>query len=202
MAKQKPDPIPKADDHVLRPPAESAFAHELAALEQEDKAFRPTNWRLSPMAVRTYIMGGKLASGTLISAKYIGHPRIIEAAIATLLTDRALLLVGVPGTAKTWVSEHLAAAISGTSSRLIQGTAGLSEDALRYSWNYARLLKDGPIWEALVPSPVFQAMEDGAIVRVEELTRIPSDVQDSLITVLSEKILPVPELRMQVSARP
>ncbi len=203
MAKHKTETKPSLtrEDLVLRPPAELEFALELAALEQEDKGFRPANWRLSPLAVRTYIMGGKLADGTLISAKYVGHPRIIEAAIATLLTDRALLLIGVPGTAKTWVSEHLSAAISGTSSRLIQGTAGLSEDALRYSWNYARLLKDGPIWEALVPSPVFQAMEDGAIVRIEELTRIPSDVQDSLITVLSEKILPVPELRMQVSAR-
>lgn len=189
-------------ESVLRPSAEVAFAAELEALARHDKGFRPPNWRLSPQAVRTYLMGGILPDGTVVSAKYVGQVRLIESAIATLLTDRALLLLGVPGTAKTWVSEHLAAAVSGSSDRLVQGTAGLGEEALRYSWNYARLLKDGPIREALVPSPVFRAMEDGAIVRVEELTRIPSDVQDSLITVLSEKVMPVPELNLQVAARP
>ncbi|MCF8237967.1 MAG: AAA family ATPase [Saprospiraceae bacterium] len=188
--------------HVLRPPAEDVFRHELDALVASDKGYRPPQWRLSPGAVRTYLMGGTLADGTIISAKYIGQPRIIEAAIATLLTDRALLLLGVPGTAKTWVAEHLAAAISGNSTRLIQGTSGLAEESLRYSWNYARLLQDGPVQEALVPSPVYHAMEQGAIIRVEELTRIPSDVQDSLITILSEKILPVPELNTRVQALP
>ena len=67
-----------------------------------------------------------------ISAKYIGNRRLMEIAVATLATDRSLLLLGVPGTAKSWVSEHLAAAISGDSSLLIQGTAGTSEESLRY----------------------------------------------------------------------
>jgi MoxR-like ATPase len=185
---------------LLRPPAEVAYAHELAALRAADTGRRPPNWWLSPLAVKLFITGGKLQDGTLISTKYIGHTRVIENAIATLLTDRALLLVGIPGTAKTWVSELLAAAISGNSTTLVQGTAGLPEEALRYSWNYARLLKDGPIRDALVPGPVFRAMELGTIVRIEELTRIPSDVQDSLITILSEKILPVPELNLQIGA--
>jgi MoxR-like ATPase len=202
MPRKAADPTPQMPPDQLRPAAELAFAHELEALSRTDKGYKPPQWRLSPQAVRTYLMGGTLPDGTVISAKYVGQARLVESAIATLLTDRALLLLGVPGTAKTWLSEHLAAAISGSSSRLVQGTAGLSEDALRYSWNYARLLKDGPIREALVPSPVYQAMEDGAIVRIEELTRLASDVQDSLITVLSEKILPVPELNMQVAARP
>lgn len=204
MPRKTPAPPPAlpVDASMLRPPAEVAYAAELEALARLDTRHRPPNWRLSPLAVKTYLLGGQLSDGTPISPKYVGPARIIEAAIATLLTDRALLLLGLPGTAKTWVSEHLAAAISGTSSRLIQGTAGLSEEALRYSWNYARLLKDGPIREALVPSPVYRAMEDGAIVRLEELTRLPSDVQDSLITVLSEKILPVPELNTQVHAKP
>lgn len=176
------------------------YAQELEALRASDSGRRPPNWQLSPQAVKLFLTGGTLKNGTVISPKYIGHPRVIENAVATLLTDRALLLVGIPGTAKTWVAEHLAAAISGNSTTLIQGTAGLAEEALRYSWNYARLLKDGPIREALVPGPVFRAMEQGTIVRIEELTRIPSDVQDSLITILSEKILPVPELNMQVEA--
>jgi MoxR-like ATPase len=114
--------------------------------------------------------------------------------VATLLTDRALLLIGVPGTAKTWLSEHLAAAISGDSSRVVQGTSGTSEDAIRYGWNYAKLLQEGPSLQALIPSPVMRAMEKGQLVRIEELTRIPSDIQDALITILSEKNLPVPEL--------
>ncbi|HNJ98559.1 MAG TPA: AAA family ATPase, partial [Ilumatobacteraceae bacterium] len=113
-----------------------------------------------------------------------------------------LLLLGVPGTAKTWVSEHLAAAISGDSTLLVQGTAGTSEEHLRYGWNYARLLAEGPSPAALVPSPIYRAMERGAIARVEELTRMPSDVQDALVTVLSEKTLPVPELGGEVQAVP
>lgn len=201
MAKVKSQ-TPLTPDTVLRPPAEVVFALELEALAKTDKGHRPPQWHLSPGAVRTYLMGGKLPDGTLITPKYIGQPRIIEAAIATLLTDRALLLLGVPGTAKTWVAEHLAAAISGDSTRLIQGTSGLAEEALRYSWNYAMLLQEGPVQKALVPSPVYHAMTEGAIVRIEELTRIPSDVQDSLITILSEKILPVPELNTRVQALP
>src|SRR5689334_19760337 len=124
----------------------------------------------------------------------------MEVAVSTLVTDRALLLLGVPGTAKTWVSEHLSAAVSGDSTLLVQGTAGTSEESVRYGWNYARLLAEGPSRQALVPSPVMRAMETGKIARVEELTRIPSDVQDALITVLSEKTLPIPELNDEVQA--
>ncbi|RYX96040.1 ATPase, partial [bacterium] len=132
--------------------------------------------------------------------KYIGNRRVIEIAIATLATDRALLLIGVPGTAKTWVSEHLAAAISGNSTLIVQGTAGTSEESVRYGWNYAKLLTEGPSNNALVASPIIRAMTTGKIARVEELTRIPSDVQDALITVLSEKSLPIPELNEEVQA--
>ncbi|PIF03013.1 MAG: ATPase [Propionibacterium sp.] len=186
---------------VLRPHAEQAFADELAALAKVDDRPRPENWKLSPWAVVQYLMGTTLADGTVISAKYVGNARLMEIAVATLATDRALLLLGVPGTAKSWVSEHLSAAISGDSTRLVQGTAGTAEEAVRYGWNYARLLAEGPSENALVPSPVMVAMEKGAIARVEELTRMPSDVQDGMITTLSEKTLPVPELNMEVQAR-
>lgn len=184
----------------LRLYAEQEFADELAALAAEDTRTRPPNWKLSPMAVLTYIMGGKLASGMTITPKYIGDRRLIEIAVATLATDRALLLIGVPGTAKSWVSEHLAAAISGDSTLLIQGTAGTSEEAMRYGWNYARLLSEGPSRAALVESPTMRAMEHGALCRIEELTRIPAEVQDTLITILSEKNLPIPELNQAVQA--
>ncbi|MFC8047134.1 AAA family ATPase [Nocardia sp. NPDC057353] len=191
---------PATDTGLLRPHAEQAYAAELAALAAADDRPRPPSWELSPSAVVTYLLGGVLPDGTAISPKYIGPRRLLEVAVATLATDRALLLLGVPGTAKTWVSEHLAAAVSGNSTLLVQGTSGTAEEAIRYGWNYARLLAEGPSEAALVPSPVMTAMRTGKIARIEELTRIPSDVQDALITVLSEKTLPVPELGSEVQA--
>ena len=191
---------PTPAEAALRPHAENAFAHELEALAKGDDRPRPPRWNLSPQAVTTYLLGGTAADGTEIIPKYIGPRRLVEVAVATLATDRALLLLGVPGTAKSWVSEHLAAAISGDSTLLVQGTAGTSEEAMRYGWNYARLLAEGPSRGALVPSPVMRAMADGMTARVEELTRIPADVQDTLITILSEKTLPVPELGEEVQA--
>lgn len=185
---------------VLRRHAEDEFAEELAVLAKEDDRPRPPGWKLSPWAVRSYVLGGKLPSGFEVRPKYVGNARLIEIAVATLVTDRALLLMGVPGTAKSWVSEHLAAAISGDSTLLVQGTAGTDENTLRYGWNYARLLAEGPTSAAMVPSPLMRAMREGKMARVEELTRIPSDVQDTLITMLSEKTLPIPELGSEIQA--
>ena len=185
---------------LLRPHAEQAFADELATLARVDDRQRPPTWKLSPWGVVTYVMGGSLADGTVITPKYVGSRRLVETAVATLATDRALLLLGVPGTAKSWLSEHLSAAISGTSTLMVQGTAGTPEEAVRYGWNYARLIAEGPSLKALVPSPVMVAMEAGGIARIEELTRMPSDVQDALITILSEKSLPIPELNTEVQA--
>jgi MoxR-like ATPase len=186
---------------VVRRHAEQQYAEELDELLKSDDRPRPPSWKLSPWAVKTYLLGGTLPDGFAIAPKYIGNARLIEIAVATLATDRALLLLGVPGTAKSWVSEHLSAAISGDSTLLVQGTAGTDESALRYGWNYARLLAEGPSMAALVPSPIFRAMQDGKIARVEELTRVGSDVQDALITVLSEKTLPIPELNSEMQAR-
>jgi len=186
---------------ILREHAEDAYAAELAALARADERPRPPRWRLSPWAVTTYLLGGTLDDGTEITPKYLGSRRLMEVAVASLATDRALLLLGIPGTAKTWVSEHLAAAISGDSTLVVQGTAGTPEESLRYGWNYARLLAEGPTRAALVPSPVLRAMEHGSLVRIEELTRIPADVQDALITILSEKHLPIPELDEEVMAQ-
>ncbi len=188
-----------ADD--LKRPAEIAYAAELEALKKDDQAARPAGWVLSPKSVLTYLMGGSAKDGTSISAKYIGDRRLIETAIATLATDRALLLLGVPGTAKSWVSEHLAAAISGDSTKIIQCTAGTDENQVRYGWNYAELLARGPSAAALVSTPLYRAMETGSLCRLEELTRMGSDVQDTLITVLSEKMMPVPELNTAIYAR-
>ncbi len=185
---------------ILRQHAEQLFAEELEALQKTDSGKRPANWKLSPQSVVTYLMGGKLSNGFEVSPKYIGQRRLMEIAVATLTTDRALLLYGLPGTAKSWVSEHLAAAISGDSTLIIQGTAGTSEESIRYGWNYAKLLAEGPSERALVETPVIRGMKDGKLVRIEELTRIGADVQDTLITILSEKSLPIPELNTEVQA--
>jgi MoxR-like ATPase len=185
----------------LRLPAEETYADELKALASGDTERRPPGWYLSPRLVVTYLMGGKAADGTPISPKYVGDRRLIETAVATLATDRALLLLGVPGTAKSWVSEHLAAAITGDSTLVIQCTAGTDENQVRYGWNYAQLLAHGPSREALVPTPLMRAMETGRLCRFEELTRMGSDVQDTLITVLSEKMMPIPELNTAIYAQ-
>jgi MoxR-like ATPase len=189
-----------ATSDVLREPAERLFSAELEALAKADKGERPPGFRLSPKSVLLYIMGGKVGD-QVISPKYVGSPRLVEIAVATLATDRALLLIGEPGTAKSWLSEHIAAAISGDSQLLVQGTAGTTEEQIRYSWNYALLLAEGPSKKALVPSPIHRGLEDGKLVRFEEITRCPSEVQDALITLLSEKVLTIPELGHHVQAR-
>jgi MoxR-like ATPase len=189
-----------ANEGMLRAPAEVLYAEEIEALIAEDKYPRPPGWRMSPRAVHTYICGGK-AGKRDISAKYIGHSRLVEIAISTLVTDRALLLIGEPGTAKSWLSEHLAAAINGDSTKVVQGTAGTTEEQIRYTWNYAMLIAHGPSPEAIIKSPVFRAMETGTLARLEEITRCASEVQDALISLLSEKRLSVPELATEVPAQ-
>lgn len=186
---------------MLRLPVELAYAAELEALQADDSGPKPKGWALSPRAAMTYLMGGEAPNGAPISAKYVGDKRLIETAIATLATDRALLLLGMPGTAKSWVSEHLAAAVSGDSTMVIQGTAGTDENQIRYGWNYAQLLAHGPSRQALVPTPLLRAMEAGKLCRLEELTRMGSDVQDTLITVLSEKMMAIAELNDAVYAK-
>lgn len=186
--------------NFLRQHAEHQFAEELEELIKQDSGHLPPNWKMTPQSVVTYLVGGKLKNGFEVTPKYIGNRRLMEVAVATLTTDRALLLYGLPGTAKSWVSEHLSAAISGDSTLLIQGTAGTGEEAIRYGWNYAKLLAEGPSEQALVITPMVRAMREGKIARLEELTRITSDVQDTLITILSEKTMPIPELDSEVQA--
>src|SRR5437667_9575776 len=149
-------PKDKSDD--LRLPAEILHAEELDALIKAEKHPVPAGWRMSPRSVLTYICGGKC--GKLdVTPKYIGHQRLVEIAISTLVTDRALLLLGEPGTAKSWLSEHLAAASNGDSTKVVQGTAGTTAEQLRYTWNYAMLIAHGPSLGAIIQSPVFRARE-------------------------------------------
>jgi MoxR-like ATPase len=185
----------------IRLPAEVKYDAEIAALAAADKGQKPSGWKLSPRAVETYIMGADAAvGGVTITPKYIGDRSLVQVAIATLASDRALLLTGEPGTAKSWLSEHLSAAISGTSRLIVQGTAGTTEEHIKYGWNYALLLAEGPSTKALVPSPIYRAMQAGRFARLEEITRTSSEIQDALISILSEKQIAVPELGEIVAA--
>jgi MoxR-like ATPase len=190
-------------ESILRPSAEALYRDELAAIEASDTHPRPVNWRLSPRGVATFILGSrgkKLRKADSkdeieISQKFFGDDALIERAVVTLASQRGLMLVGDPGTAKSMLSELLSAAISGTSLLTIQGSAATTEDNIKYSWNYAVLLAKGPVREALVASPLYAAMQQGKLCRFEELTRCPLEVQDSLVSVMSDKVLLVPELR-------
>ena len=183
----------------IKPPVEVRYKKELDALAAQDNGRKPLNWKLSPKAVRTFILGSREplnfnGEEITIRKKYLGNDALVERCIITLAGNRGLMLVGEPGTAKTMLSELLSAAISGNSTNTIQGTAGTTEDMIKYSWNYALLLAKGPVREALVPSPLYVGMDQGILVRFEEITRTPAEIQDSLISVLSDKVLNVPEL--------
>ncbi len=186
----------------VREPAEVRYREQLEALAAEDGDERPENWRLSPRAALRYIVGGttvkrkvgRKTESVEINRKFYGDDSIVERAIVTLASERALLLVGEPGTGKSWLSEHLAAAISGDSTLTIQGTAGTTEEHIKYSWNVARVIAEGPTSDNLIPAPTMVAMRQGAVLRFEEITRSVPDVQDALVSILSDKAIAIPEL--------
>jgi MoxR-like ATPase len=177
---------------VQRPPVEARFAEELAALRKADRDEpRPPGWALSLRAARRFIVGDEKAG---IRRKFVGDPSMVDRALVTLATGRGLMLVGEPGTAKSLLSELLAAAVSGTSTLTIQGGAATTEDQIRYSWNYALLVADGPSPRSLVAAPLLRGMAEGKVVRFEEITRCPLEVQDCLLSPLSDRVLAIPEL--------
>ena len=179
---------------LQRPPAELLYADELARLRAADTQARPPGWALSLRAARAFILGDA-ALGT--TAKVVAPVASIERMLVTLATGRGLMLVGEPGTAKSLLSELLAAAISGVSTLTIQGGASTTEDQIKYGWNYALLINEGPSPRAMVPAPLYQGMRDGRIVRFEEITRAPQEVQDCLLGMLSDRVMAVPELESE-----
>src|SRR6202012_1177307 len=160
-------------------------------LAKWDQGPKPPGWKLSPVSVRTFILGDASRN---IRKKFVGNPSLVDRAMVALATNRGLMLVGEPGTAKSLLSELLAAAITGRSTLTIQGSAGTTDDQIKYSWNYALLLAEGPSTRALVPAPLYVGMKEGAVVRFEEITRCPLEIQDSLLASLSDRVLAIPEL--------
>ncbi|EKS07491.1 AAA family ATPase [Leptospira santarosai] len=183
---------------IQKPPAEKLYAEELERLKQRDETKpKPPGWNLSPQAVIDFVLGD---ANSGISPKFVGERNFIECCIIALATNRGLMLIGEPGTAKSYLSELLAAAISGDSSLTIQGNAGTTEDQIRYSWNYALMLSEGPSEKSLVPAPVYEGMKFGKIVRFEELSRCSGEIQDTLLSVLSDRVLHMPELNGEENA--
>ncbi|MFE3906237.1 AAA family ATPase [Streptomyces sp. NPDC059153] len=176
---------------VQRPPAEVRYAEELAALRADDRDPRPPGWELSLRAARRFVIGDADAG---ISRKFVGNPSLVDRALVTLATSRGLMLVGEPGTAKSLLSELIAAAVSGDSTLTVQGGAATTEDQIKYGWNYALLVAEGPSTRSLVPAPMLRGMAEGRLVRFEEITRCPLEVQDSLLSLLSERVVAIPEL--------
>lgn len=201
-----------SSQNIQSPPAEQLYRDELRFLEHFGSGVRPPNWHLTPQAVVTFIVGSKgetlrlpkdskapddVPRSLVISEKFVGSRALVERCVVTLAGERGLMLVGEPGTAKSMLSELLAAAICGTSSLTVQGTAGTTEEQLRYGWNYSLLIAKGPRPEALVPSPILTAMNTGGIGLVEEVTRCLPEIQDALISLLSERRLMIPELQTE-----
>jgi MoxR-like ATPase len=178
-------------DILQRPPAEILYADELARLRARDGERKPPGWALGMQAARSFILGDAALG---IAPKIVAPVSSIERMLVTLATGRGLMLVGEPGTAKSLLSELLACAVSGASTLTIQGGASITEDQIKYGWNYALLINEGPSPRALVPAPLYLGMQQGRIVRFEEITRAPLEVQDCLLGMLSDRVMAVPEL--------
>ena len=178
---------------LQRPAAEVLYARELGQLEEESSSQpKPPGWRLTPQAVLAFVIGDPLRG---LAPKFVGRRSFLERCIVSLATNRGLMLIGEPGTAKSYLSELIAAAICGDSTLTIQGSAGTTEDNIKYSWNYALLVSEGPNERSLVPAPLYRGMTTGKIVRFEEITRCPLEIQDVLLSILSDRMMSVPEMR-------
>lgn len=179
------------DKAIQRPAAEQTYREELERLSRCDSGSVPPGWNLSPFAVEKFILGD---SELNIEPKFVGSRELITRIIINLATNRGAMLIGEPGTAKSWLSELLACAVSGQSTLTVQGGAITSTNQLLYSWNEAQLKNTGPTKQALIASPIYQGMVKGQLVRFEEIARCPQYIQDSILSILSERQIQIPEL--------
>lgn len=181
----------KSNDTVQRRPAEIRFASELARLKTNDSHPVPPGWRMSPVAVEKFIVGDDVLG---VAKKFVAEQGVVRRVVISLCTNRGSFLVGEPGTAKSWLSELIAAAVSLDSSLIVQGSAVTDIRQLLYDWDQAAISRDGISREAMIPGTLLRGMRDGKLVRFEELSRCPQHLQDAILSVLSERIVSVPEL--------
>ncbi len=127
-----------------------------------------------------------------VSRKFFGDDPLVDRAVVSLLGRQGLMLVGEPGTAKSLLSELLAAAASGTSTPHGAGHRG-HERGPRAVLVELRAPHRGGAQRALA-RPVARLPRDGErrVARFEEITRCAPEIQDTLVSVLSEKQLMVP----------
>lgn len=185
--------VTSASERLQRPSVELFYQEELLKLQAHDEGTpKPPGWRLSPDAVVRFVLGDERLG---LERKFVGSRRFVERCVIALATNRGLMLIGEPGTAKSYLSEILAAAISGDSTLIVQGSAGTTEDDIKYSWSYAQLLNEGATLNALVPAPLYRGMSQGKVVRFEEITRCPLEIQDTLLSILSDRVMAIPELK-------
>jgi MoxR-like ATPase len=177
--------------NAQRLPAEIYYADELEALRKADPYPRPPGWCLSPKGVEAFVLGDEKQG---CSPKFVAPSEIVTRIIISLATQRGAMLVGEPGTAKSWLSELICAAISDNSTLIIQGGAIETVQQLLYTWNSAILERNGPCIEALIPGPIYRGMQAGILVRYEEIARSSTALQDALLSIMSERSIPIPEL--------
>jgi hypothetical protein len=61
---------------ILRAPVEQLYADELKRLAERDTAPKPVNWRLSPRAVRSFVLGDDKLQ---VSRKFFGDDPLVDA---------------------------------------------------------------------------------------------------------------------------